>query len=94
MAMNDRFAKWERLRAKGKWDFIVKYGVLGWGVTTGVLFSIIFPWMLPFPNKPSFWLMLPLSLVLFPLGGVAWGYFMWIFSEKAYRKAKDEDAHS
>jgi hypothetical protein len=29
-----------------------------------------------------------LSIVLFPLGGAAWGYEMWIYHEKIYWETK------
>jgi len=32
--MTKRDARWERIRAKGKWPFIFKFGVLFWGVLT------------------------------------------------------------
>ena len=91
--MRNKIEKWEKLRAKGKWNFILKYGVLLWGVGTAVLFSLFFP-MVMGGKKPS----LPvfaLSIVLFPIGGIAWGYFMWIFGENAYMKAKlSEQRHA
>jgi hypothetical protein len=84
--MKTKLEKWEKLRAKGKWNFILIYGVLLWGVSTAVLFSFILP--LATGDKGSFLHVFALSIVLFPVGGIAWGYFMWIFSEKAYEKAK------
>ena len=83
--MSNKLEKWEKLRAKGKWNYILIYGVLGWGVSTGVLFSLIFP--LVMGGKVPFLPVFALSIVLFPLGGIAWGYCMWILSEKAYAKA-------
>jgi len=29
--MRNKFENWEKLRAKGKWNYILKYGVLLWG---------------------------------------------------------------
>ncbi len=95
-------SKWERIRTKGKWRFIVLYGVLGWGVTTGFLFAVVFPFALSMassratPAKEthvSFWGTLPLSLILFPIGGIAWGLFMWSANEKAYRNATGSQRH-
>ena len=53
--------------------FIVKYGVLGWGLLTGGLWAVGF----------SMWSDLPLlailcgSLLVFPLGGYGFGALMW-----------------
>lgn len=81
--MQNRLAKWERLREKGKWNYILKFGVIGWGITSAVVFALVFSLL----THVSFWTVLPISLVLFPLGGIGWGYYMWSLSEKAYRKA-------
>ena len=87
--MTDKLEKWQKLRAKGKWNYILIYGVLGWGVGTGILFSLVFPLVInamffKVPFLPVF----ALSIVVFPLGGVAWGYWMWIYCEKVYWEAK------
>jgi hypothetical protein len=84
--MRNKIEKWEKLRAKGKWNFILKYGVLLWGVGTAVLFSLFFPMVMGGKGQSSS--VFALSIVLFPIGGIAWGYFMWMFSENAYMNAK------
>jgi hypothetical protein len=87
--MTNKFEKWEKLRAKGKWNYILLYGVLGWGVSTGILFSLIFPLgMAATGSSAPFLPIFALSIVLFPLGGVAWGYSMWISQEKVYCEMK------
>ena len=85
----DKLEKWEKLRAKGKWTYILIYGVLAWGVSTGILFSLIWPLaMEAMGSKPPFLPVFAFSIVGFPLGGVAWGYCMWIYIEKIYWEAK------
>ncbi len=51
--MRNAFSKWEKLRAKGMWHFIVLYGVLLWGIGTAVLFSLIFTLASGRPFKPG-----------------------------------------
>ncbi|MFO7873645.1 MAG: hypothetical protein R6U62_04110 [Bacteroidales bacterium] len=63
--------------------------MLYWGVTTAILFTLASVFFME--GYSSFWTLLLLSLVLFPLGGVAWGYFMWTSSEKAYQKANTSE---
>ena len=82
----NRFEKWERTRSKGKWNFIVKYGVLFWGLITAVLFSLFVSLVL---RDASFFVVLPISIVLFPIGGMAWGLVMWNYTEKLYNKQKN-----
>ncbi|MBN1796024.1 MAG: hypothetical protein JW804_05065 [Sedimentisphaerales bacterium] len=88
--MDSKFEKWAKIKEKGKADYIIKYGVLGWGVTTAILFSIVFSTIVSRMNKETSFLLtlLGLSLLVFPLGGIAWGYFMWNYMGKAYQKSK------
>lgn len=87
--MNNKLENWEKLRAKGKWNYILIYGVLGWGISAGILFSLIFPLVMGAKgSRVSFLPVLALSIVLFPLGGIAWACFMWIYAEKVYWEAK------
>ena len=87
--MTDKLEKWEKLRAKGKWNYIFIYGVLGWGVGTGIIFSLLFPLVTEaMSSKAPFLPVFALSIVLFPLGGIAWAWFMWIYAEKVYWEAK------
>ena len=75
--------------SQGKWNYILMYGVLGWGVGTGVLFSLFFPLVTEaMGDKAPFLPVFAGSMVLFPLGGIAWGYGMWIYAEKVYWEAK------
>ena len=94
--MTGKLEKWEKQRAKGKWNYILIYGVLGWGVGTGILFSLVFPLVTEaMGDKAPFLPVFAGSIVLFPLGGVAWGYWMWILAEKVYWEAKaSEQEHA
>ena len=55
-------------------QYILRLGVLGWGVPVAILFTVIqsfeFGW-------DSFLLRLIPALILFPLGGILFGLFMW-----------------
>lgn len=75
--MKNIFRIWEKLRGRGKWSFILIHGVLLWGVSTALLFSLIFSLVM----VCDFMSIFVFSIILFPLGGVIWGYFMWIFRE-------------
>lgn len=93
--MTDKLERWEKRRAKGKWNFILIHGVLAWGVSTGILWSLVFHLVInamffKVPFLPVF----ALSIVVFPLGGVAWGYWMWIYFEKVYWEAKASEQAS
>ncbi len=77
--------KSEKLRAlveKGKWSYVFKHGVLGWGVLTAILWSVI----MHFIDRMPFTESILLALVLFPVGGLFWGLFMWFFISREFSK--------
>lgn len=77
----------EKIISKGKWNYIIFHGVIGWGVTTAVLFSLL----QSFTGEANFLEVLGPSLLLFPLGGVGWGAFMWSNFNKQFSKLKDSE---
>jgi hypothetical protein len=78
-----RLDRWERIRAAGRKRFIVLWGVLGWGVCSALLFSV---WIIRSEHE-SFWSGVgtaAVSLIVFPLGGIFFGYMTWIMCECMY----------
>lgn len=75
-------AQWAITRQKGKARFILFRGVLGWGVTTAVLYSL----MMWFVLDSNIKMLLPISLIVFPTGGLLWGWSLWHFHERLFRK--------
>lgn len=76
--------KWEKTRQRGRASFVLRYGVLAWGLTTGLLFTLVTATQEGADaNVP---VTLVASLVLFPLGGIVWGRVMWWFCEKLRRR--------
>ncbi len=77
MTKQDKLTK---IIALGKTRYIVQYGVLGWGLATAALFSA---WMCY--SKGS---VRPVDVIapfiLFPLGGIGWGAFMWNYFKKKH----------
>lgn len=66
----------QRLLTIGRSRFIWTRGVLGWGVTTAVLFAAVMAWSREM-NLGMFLVTLGIALVLFPAGGFVWGALMW-----------------
>jgi hypothetical protein len=81
---SEQCTKLEKIIAKGKWHYIIVNGVLGWGVSTAVLFSLI----QSFTSEESFADAIGLSIMLFPLAGVGWGLFMWFYINKQHCKVE------
>lgn len=60
--------------ARGKRAFVIRYGVIGWGIPTALLWTLFMAW---WNDDASPWLLLGIALVLFPLGGIWFGRWMW-----------------
>ena len=86
--MDKKTERWERLRSKGKCHFVVRYGVIYWGIPTGFLWSVFFSTV---NSHVSFWSALPVGMCLFPLGGIFFGLVMWAIGEKNYKKVMASD---
>jgi len=63
--------KWGKIRNKGKARFVFLNGVLLWGGLTGIIMSFI---------------MTPIALLVFPLGGIFFGIITWNIAERHYIK--------
>ena len=81
--------RWAITRERGMRHFIIFYGVLGWGLTTAVLWLVFMKF---FGHGFNFVIGAMIAIVVFPLGGIAWGWFVWRSSEKVYAKFLDKGA--
>lgn len=86
-ASQGKFAKWGKARKKGPVLYVIVYGCLGWGLLTGVAFSIVFP--LVMPSGPTFGQVAPMAIPAFAFGGILWGTVMWLRSEHQYQRSRD-----
>ncbi len=75
--------RWERTREAGKGKFILYYGVLGWGLIAGLLFSII---DLALHAESFSWDGVMINLIIFPLGGIWMGHWLWKKAERGYEQ--------
>ena len=82
-----RIAKWEKIREKGKNQFIIKFGVIGWGIPTAILWGITMFFVTSGPKTfLKFVIWVGVALIVFPIGGYFWGLWMWWWSERWYKK--------
>jgi len=83
--MKNNFTKWALIREKGRKSYVIKYGVIGWGVSTAILFILLFALLQnEHYSLSKFLTILIPSLIVFPLGGVFWGLYMWNYLEAKY----------
>jgi hypothetical protein len=87
-----RLQRWERVRAAGRKRFIVLWGVLAWGIPGALLFSILIIRQ-EHQGFASGVGTIAASLITFPLGGILFGYSMWIMCECMYRVQKWRLSH-
>jgi len=71
--------KWELIRTRGKLRYIFVNGLLGWGVPTAILFTIMTSLFetksLSFDQEIVKTFII--SIIIFPIGGVFWGVWTW-----------------
>jgi uncharacterized BrkB/YihY/UPF0761 family membrane protein len=81
-----RLARWERIKQRGIWRFILIRGVLGWGLPGGILFSIF--QIYSSKPLPFLWYFSVLIILgLWVVGGVFFGLFMWFITMWSYSRA-------
>jgi hypothetical protein len=78
-----RLARWERIKQGGIWRFVLLRGVLGWGLTVGII-GIIFEQVSRKSEAFAWYLILGLCLV----GGFVWGLAMWFVTMRSYSRAQ------
>ena len=81
-----RLARWERIRQRGIWRFVLLRGVLGWGLTMGII-GIIFE-RVSWKDEAFPWYFI---LGLFLFAGFLWGLGTWFLSMRIYSRAPKSD---
>lgn len=79
----NRSEHWERIRRRGMVRFVLLRGVVGWGVLTAVLYTLVMHFFYP----PFPWSMFPDCLVRACLFGVVFGVVLWYAGEWLNRHA-------
>ncbi|GEL76478.1 hypothetical protein [Tenuibacillus multivorans] len=90
----DKKAKWEQIQAKGKKNYVMKYGVLGWGLSTGILYFFILNLLTYGMTFSSYfsegWLLdFLIGIVIFMFAGVPFGLITWKMNNRNYQKLSE-----
>ena len=80
-----KLEKWRRIRSKGKWNYILKYGLLGYGGFMAFCMTL-FRWFEK--GSPPGGLEVLGSLVIFSVAGLSCGAIMWSEKERVYLASK------
>jgi hypothetical protein len=81
--------KWESTRAKGKKNFVIFTGIIGWGIPTAILVTVISSL---FENRTiilnqEFFRSLLSHIIITPICGILFGLWMWHWMEWTYKKS-------
>lgn len=83
--------RWEKLRAMGRTDFILRRGVVGWGIPAAV-FTVLYKvvqeqgFVLSPHLTDSLRTAIVVALLLFPAGGGLLGRWLWSAGEARYQE--------
>jgi len=80
--------KWSKTRKLGQMKYIAIYGVLLWGMLTGLIWVLIMQFIDPSGAAMRY----VIAAFVFPLCGIAFGKITWEISEKKYQAYRDQDA--
>ncbi|PRX34745.1 hypothetical protein BX659_10260 [Orenia metallireducens] len=83
--------RWEQIRAKGKLRYILVHGIIGWGVSTAIIYTLVGLIMDKGIGMENISLQkslidLAIALVVFPTVGVLQSIFTWNKKEQEYLK--------
>ncbi len=84
-----RLRWWAKTRARGMRRFILVNGVIGWGMTSGTLFSVLIWFFNPGFNAAA---CIPVALLVFALLGVIWGWISWHAMEREFNASVEHRA--
>lgn len=82
---NKQKEAFKKMMEQGPLRFILIRGVLYWGVTTALIFSLIMSFI---SEEETFFEILSSAIWTFPLGGIVWGAVMWWWIKRS-RKSTD-----
>lgn len=78
---------WKKIREKGKRHFILYRGIIGWGIPTGILYTIMIKGLKGVTIGDILGKLI-ISIIVFPIGGYFWGLWVWNIQEKKYKKTQ------
>ena len=89
-ALGKRHKSSLKMRALSKRQYIIRHGVLGWGLMTGILFTL---WQTLIDHNPDYaqpWFIL-LDVFIWGIGGYFWGLITWNSMQRR-KAASDSDS--
>jgi len=78
--------RWKKIQRDGIWRFVLKEGVLKWGIGTAVLWLVLMS--VVSDGGLNYRSLVPRALAAFPIGGLFFGIVMWHTLHRTSRLAK------
>ena len=85
---NFSLKKWEAIRTMGRTNYIIRYGVLGWGLWMFVAMSLFFHYQAANYDLACMtfsWSTVCINAVIFSVAGYFMGSGMWVANEGSRR---------
>lgn len=79
---------WNEMREQGKATYIVKHGVLFWGLLTALIWSLAMHYFQP---QDPIWIRPLIAAVVFPICGYFLGLISWKRNEKKHYEKDTAD---
>lgn len=73
---------WPAIRRRGALNFVVRYGVFGWGLVTALLYTLI----VAAAGAPDLRVQFFVAVLLFPMLGWPVGGAVWLLLERRHRR--------
>jgi len=74
-------AAWANTRERGRASFVWRSGVVCWGLPMAIVWPIAMGFFQGWDRVKVLW---PISLILFPIGGIFFGRMVWSIAERNY----------
>jgi len=81
MSKEKKYERWGRIRKNGRKNYIIKYGVILWGIPTGIIWFLGMHFL---QTTNPWYIQLIIALIIFPLSGIILGSVTWSAGEKKY----------
>ena len=99
MLDNTERAKIKKIYEGGKTRYVIRHGMINWGLSTGIIFRILSiiskeGWSIKAVLAGLPTLNTLFSMIVFAIFGAIWGYFFWKWIEKEALKQPEKSSKS
>ncbi|MCX7747092.1 MAG: hypothetical protein N2645_09410 [Clostridia bacterium] len=82
----ERWKKWEKTIEKGKFNYCLWYGMIGWGLPVGFMLSLLDFYRTGGNMDTTAIIVFVVKMIVFMAGGIVYGLLTWKNINKGYQK--------